>query len=68
MTNSYSPSPEASQAPRLLTPRQVAATGILTEYAIRKGLLTGQIPAVRIGTRWRINYDLLLKKLRECDL
>lgn len=52
--------------PRLLTPNQVARTGILTEYAVRRGIKDGSIPYVKIGHHYRINYDKLLKMLEDC--
>ncbi len=52
--------------PRMMTPNEVARTGILTEYAIRKGIREGSIPFVKIGSHFRVNYDKLLKMLEDC--
>lgn len=52
--------------PRMLTPNEVAKTGILTEYAIRRGIKDGSIPHVKIGSHYRINYDKLLRMLEDC--
>ena len=55
-----------ANCPVLLSPNQVAATGILTEYAIRKGIAENTIPHVRIGSRYKVNYTKLLQMLEEC--
>ncbi len=52
--------------PILLTPNETARTGILSLYAIRKGIKDGTIPYVRIGTHYRVNYSKLLKQLNDC--
>lgn len=52
--------------PRMLTPNQVARTGILTEYAVRKGIREGTVPFVKIGSHYRVNYTKLLKMLEDC--
>ena len=49
--------------PRMLTIRQVAATGILPEHAIRTGVREGWIPHVQTGSRVLINLDKLIEKL-----
>ena len=58
--------PAKPACPVLLSPNQVAATGILTEYAIRKGIVEGSIPHVKIGNRYKINYTKLLQILEQC--
>ena len=55
-----------ASCPVLLSPNQVAATGILSEYAIRKGICEGTIPHVKIGNRYKINYTKLLQMLDQC--
>ena len=55
-----------TSVPRMLTPNQVAATGILTEYAIRRGIKDGSIPYVKIGHHYRINFDKLVRMLEDC--
>lgn len=57
---------QEKRVPRMLTPNEVARTGILTEYAIRRGIKDGSIPHVKIGSHYRINYDKLLQMLEEC--
>ncbi len=50
---------------KFLTVREVAATGILTEYAIRLMLKQKKIPAIYINNKALINYPLLLETLDE---
>lgn len=57
---------EKATCPVLLSPNQVAATGILTEYAIRKGIAENSIPHVKIGNRFKVNYTKLLQMLDQC--
>lgn len=57
-----SPSP----LPDLRSPNEVAATGILTEYAIRKGIRDGSIPHVKIGNRYKVNFTKLLAMIENC--
>lgn len=52
--------------PDLRSPNEVAATGILTEYAIRKGIKDGTIPHVKIGNRYKINFSKLLAMIENC--
>lgn len=56
----------AQEAPRMLTIRQVAATGVLPEHALRAGVRAGWVPHVKNGNRPLINYDKLLRLLEEC--
>lgn len=54
---------EIKKPPKMMTIRQVAATGILPEYAIRTGVKTGSIPAFYCGSKALINYDRLVQIL-----
>ena len=51
------------ERPLLLTPRQTAATGIMSLYSIRRGIAEDTIPYVKVGKHYRINYNLLLKQM-----
>lgn len=51
--------------PRLVTPNELAKTGILPIYSIRKGIKNGTIPCVKIGNNYRINYDKFIKMLND---
>lgn len=49
--------------PKMMTVREVAATGLLPEAAIRRLLRENKIPAVYSGKKAYINFDLLCKQL-----
>lgn len=49
--------------PRMLTIRQTARTGILTETAIRAGVREGWIPHIMTGNRCLVNYGKLCELL-----
>ena len=51
--------------PRMLTIREAAAAGPLTEYALRLLLKQGKLPGVQIGTKFLLNYDKLITQLNE---
>lgn len=51
--------------PRMLTIREAAREGPLTEYALRLLLKQGKLPGVQIGTKFLLNYDRLLLQLNE---
>ena len=57
---------EKKPYPRMMTPNEVAKTGILPLYSIRKGIANGTIPCVKIGTHYRINYDKLIQMMEDC--
>ena len=51
----------------MMTVRQVAATGILPESAIRNMLRENKIPAVYSGKKAFINFDLLCEQLSNLE-
>ena len=51
------------EKPRMLTVRQIAREGILTEHALRLKLKAGRLPAIYVGSKALINYDRLLEEL-----
>ena len=54
---------ETKSMPKMLTIRQIAATGILSEHAIRMLVKAGKIPHLTVGKRVLINLDTVLKML-----
>ena len=48
---------------KLLTVRETAEKGILSENVIRKLIKQDKIPGVRIGNRFYVNIDLLEKSI-----
>ena len=51
------------EQPKMMTIRQTAATGILTESALRTLVKTGKIKVVYVGNRALINFQQLVKQL-----
>ena len=51
--------------PKMMTVREIAATGVLTETAIRRLLREGKLPAIYSGKKAFINFDLMCEKLEE---
>ena len=58
----------ANPTPRMMSIRQIAQTGILSEHALRVLLKEGKLPAIRIGSRVIVNYDALSRQLDNLDL
>lgn len=62
MTNTNTSLP---RIPRMMTIRQVAATGILPEAALRRMVKDHTIPAIYSGTKAFINFDTLCTMLAQ---
>lgn len=60
MTNDYN-----NQLPEMLTIKEVAKKGILSEYALRLLHKQGKLPCVELPRKTLINYTALLKQLQE---
>lgn len=54
---------EMKQAPRMMTIREVARTGVLPEHALRQLVKQGKIPHIQCGNRVLINYNRLVEML-----
>lgn len=50
--------------PRMMTVREIARTGLMSEHALRLLLKAGKLPAIFIGRKALINYDSLCEQLR----
>ena len=50
-------------SPRMMTVREVASTGILSEHALRVLLKKGKLPAIYVGKKALINFDKLCENL-----
>lgn len=48
-----------------MTIRQVAMTGILSEYILRVKLKKGELPGIWVGNRFAVNYPMLVEMLDE---
>lgn len=53
----------SGRIPRMLTIRQVAATGLLPETALRRLAAENRLPALKVGNRMLINFDSLVEQL-----
>ena len=56
---------DETKIPRLWTIRQVAATGLLSEHALRAMVKRGEIPVFKAGAKQLINFDRLLERVNE---
>ena len=54
---------EITTIPRLMTIRQIAATGLMPEHALRTLVKTGRAPSFMVGNKNLINYDKLVEQL-----
>lgn len=54
----------ADQKPRMMTVREIARTGLMSEHALRLLLKAGKLPAIFIGRKALINYDSLCEQLQ----
>lgn len=52
-----------SNQPRMMTIRQVAATGLLPEHALRLLEKQGKLPCIYVGRKCLINFDSLVDQL-----
>nr|WP_294653290.1 hypothetical protein [uncultured Blautia sp.] len=53
--------------PRIMTIREIASTGLLSEHALRLMLKEGKLPAIYIGKKALINYDRLCEELQSLE-
>lgn len=53
--------------PRMMTIRQIAATGLLGEHTLRMMAKAGQLPCITVGETKKIliNYDRLVEQLQQ---
>lgn len=49
--------------PRFMTVREIAKTGLLSEYCLRRMLREDKLPYIRSGNRYLVNYSLLIEQL-----
>ena len=52
-----------TKAPRMMRIREVAATGILPENALRQLYRRGELPGIQLKGRFLVNYDALVEML-----
>ena len=49
------------------TIREIAETGLMSEYALRRMVRNGDIPCIYSGNRCLINYNMLLELINSRD-
>lgn len=52
-------------APKMMTIKEIAKTGLLPEHALRQMSKQGKLPAIYVGKKCFVNHDLLVKQLND---
>ena len=58
---------EQSKIPRMMTIRQVAQQGVLSEYTLRLLEKQNRLPCIYTGRRCLVNYNRLVELLNTLD-
>lgn len=58
---------EMQKQPTMMTIREIARTGLMSEHALRIMLKAGKLPAIFIGKKALINYDKLCEELQALE-
>lgn len=58
---------EMQKQPTMMTIREIAGTGLMSEHALRMMLKAGKLPAISIGKKALINYDKLCEELQALE-
>lgn len=58
---------EMQKQPTMMTIREIAGTGLMSEHALRMMLKAGKLPAIFIGKKALINYDKLCAELQALE-
>lgn len=56
---------EKVNIPKMMTIRQVAKTGILSEYALRMLCKQGKVPCITVNNKVLINFDAFVEQLQQ---
>lgn len=56
-----------NKTPNMLTIREIAKKGLLSEHALRILLKEGKLPAIYVGCKALINYDKLCEQLENLN-
>lgn len=59
---------EMQKQPTMMTIREIAETGLMSEHALRMMLKAGKLPAIFIGKKALINYDKLCEELQALEV
>lgn len=55
----------SSSLPRMMTVRQVAKTGLISEYALRQLVKQGKVPCIALEHKVLINFDAFIEQLQQ---
>lgn len=58
---------EMQKQPTMMTIREIAGTGLMSEHALQMMLKAGKLPAIFIGKKALINYDKLCEELQALE-
>ena len=51
--------------PKLMTIREVARTGVVSEYTLRAMVKQGYVPCIKVGVKVLINFELFCAMLND---
>jgi len=51
--------------PKLMTIREVARTGVVSEYTLRAMVKQGHVPCIKVGVKVLINFELFCAMLND---
>ena len=54
-----------TKIPKMMTVRQVAKTGMISEYALRQLIKQGKIPCIALEHKVLINFDAFVELLQQ---
>ena len=54
-----------NKMPTMMTIREVAKTGLMTEYTLRALVKQGQVPCITTGVKVLINYEMFCNQLSD---
>lgn len=54
-----------TKIPKMMTVRQVAKTGMISEYALRQLIKQGKIPCIALEHKVLINFDAFVEQLQK---
>lgn len=54
-----------TKIPKMMTVRQVAKTGMISEYALRQLIKQGKVPCIALEHKVLINFDAFVEQLQQ---
>lgn len=54
-----------TKIPKMMTVRQVAKTGLISEYALRQLVKQGKVPCIALEHKVLINFDAFVEQLQK---